>query len=186
MVFSGRVEAALRVCLCAHADQVRRGSPDTPYAVHPIQIALLAARLGEEDDVLIAALLHDVPEDCDGWDVSRIEAEFGARVAGIVDELSEDKSRTWEERKRDGIERVAGFSPEALRVKVLDKLHNLSSLADQLEAASDRGEVWKLFRGGRERTLEMSRELVEQLSERIDAAHAHALRSALERVAADG
>ena len=145
---------------------------------------MLACQLGESDVVIQAALLHDVVEDCDGWDPARMATEFGAEVADIVAELTEDKTKTWDERKQAGIDKIPGLSEPAVRVKSLDKLHNLSRLADQLEQASDRPAVWGLFTGGRERTLRMSRRLVEQLVKRARPEVAAALGAALARVEA--
>lgn len=183
-MYSDAIERALEVCLCAHSGQFRRGSPETPYSIHPISLALLACQLGESEVVVQAALLHDVVEDCDDWEPDRIESEFGSEVAGIVAELTEDKSKTWEQRKQAGIDKVAAYSQQAVRVKSLDKLHNLSRLADQLEAAPDVASVWAMFRGGRDRTLAMSRALVEQLAGRARPEVAEALRGALARVEA--
>jgi (p)ppGpp synthase/HD superfamily hydrolase len=176
----------LRVCIEAHTGQVRKGGDCLPYAVHPLQVGLLLARLGHEDEVVQAGLLHDVVEDCPGWSLERVEREFGARVAAIVGELTEDKSKSWEERKLDGIARVAGMSPQAACVKAGDKLHNLESLLAELRANSDHPAVWKRFRGGRERSLFLSHELVEALAARIDAKLARALRSALKQVVQAG
>lgn len=168
----------------AHAGQVRRGSPETPYAVHPLSLAFLATRLGEPDPVVIAALLHDVVEDCDGWSEGRIADDFGPEVASIVCELTEDKTKSWDERKQAGVDKVPAYSEFAARVKSLDKLHNLTRLADQLEASSDPAEVWKMFRGGRDKTLAMSGQLVERLAGRARPDVAEALRRALKRVEA--
>jgi (p)ppGpp synthase/HD superfamily hydrolase len=185
-MFSPDVERALRAAIAGHEGQMRKGLEPTPYVTHPIHVALLLARLGFDDAIVQAGLLHDVVEDCDGWTIERVRAEFGERVSSIVAELTEDKSKSWEERKRSGIDRVASMSEGALTVKAADKLHNLESLVRDLEAAQDRERVWKKFKGGRERTLAMSSELVEALAPRVDARLADALRAAnanLERLA---
>ena len=57
--------------------------------------------------------------------------------------------------------------------------HNLHSLAAQLRVEPDHDRVWAKFKGGRERTLAMSRELVDALALRVDARIARALRAAL-------
>jgi len=188
-MFDAGTERAIRAALAAHAGQSRKGDADTPYAVHPLHVALLLARLGAAPRVVQAALLHDVVEDCDGWTVARVENEFGADVAGIVAELTEDKSKSWEERKRTQVEHVPGLSLDGLSVKAADKLHNLRTLADDLRAAADPDAVWRRFRGGRERTLSMSRALVDALALRCDVRLAAELRDAmedLEHVAARG
>jgi (p)ppGpp synthase/HD superfamily hydrolase len=183
-MFSPRVERALRAALAAHEGQVRKGLEPAPYVTHPIQIALLLARLGFDDTLIQAGLLHDVVEDCPGWTLSRIETEFGADVSAIVGELTEDKSKSWEERKRWAVDHAAHMSSGALAVKAADKLHNLQSLVQELENSSDRAAVWAKFKGGRERTLAMSSALVEALAPRVDSRLAHALRAAMHELSA--
>jgi (p)ppGpp synthase/HD superfamily hydrolase len=188
-MFSAGVERAIHVSLAAHAGQTRKGAADTPYVVHPIHVALLLARHGADEETVQAGLLHDVVEDCPGWPMTRIEREFGPRVAAIVADLTEDKSKSWEERKRWAVEHVAHMSPEAAAVKAADKLHNLSSLLAELRAAPDHAQVWAKFKGGRDRTLQMSAELVDALRGRAPralAAELDATLVALREVSARG
>jgi (p)ppGpp synthase/HD superfamily hydrolase len=180
-MFSPRVELALRCCADAHSGQVRKGPSGGPYALHPIHMALILARLGESDTVLIAALLHDVVEDCPGWDLPRVEQLFDAQIAAVVGELTEEKGRSWQERKAWQVERIPTLSETALRVKAADKLHNLCSLvADLLNHPAE--SVWSRFNGGRDRTLEMSRQLVDAICARLDGPLAAALQDSMRRL----
>lgn len=129
--------------------------------------------------MIVAGLLHDVVEDCDGWDLARVEHEFGRHIAHVVGELTEDKSKSWEERKRAGIAKVPHMSPQGATVKAADKLHNLQSLAASLRTCTERLEVWKAFRRGPELTLALSHELVDALALRVEAKVARSLRAAL-------
>lgn len=176
-MFSESLERALCAALQAHEGQFRKGG-NTPYIVHPLHVAFLLARYGADDEVIQAGVLHDVVEDCDDWTLDRLRQEFGGRVASIVTELTEDKSRPWKERKQAAIDHAQDMSREAACVKACDKLHNLESLLAQLERASNPDAVWKRFRGGREATLDMDRELVGVLAPRVDSPLAEALRSA--------
>jgi (p)ppGpp synthase/HD superfamily hydrolase len=182
-VFDAGIERALRASEAAHRGQVRKAS-DAPYVLHPIHVAIMLARLGLDPHLIQAALLHDVVEDCAhaGWDVERVAREFGASVADIVADLSEDKSKTWEQRKLAGIEHVTHMSADARTVKAADKLHNLSTLAADLESTSDKSQVWARFKGGRDQTLQLSRALVEALAPRVDPRLGEALREALKAV----
>ena len=173
-MFSEALERALGVALAAHEGQFRKGG-DTPYVVHPIHVAVLLARFGAEDEVIQAGVLHDVVEDCEGWTIERLRAEFGVRVASIVEELTEDKACAWEDRKQSAIDHAPSMSREAASVKACDKLHNLESLLIQLEQARDPQQVWRRFRGGRDRTLVMDRALVDALGPRVDPELAGAL-----------
>jgi (p)ppGpp synthase/HD superfamily hydrolase len=179
-MFSPVIERALAAAIAAHHGQVRKGIEATPYVVHPLHVALILARWGMDDDVIVAGLLHDTVEDrADRWTPARVEQEYGAHVAGLVAQLTEDKSKSWEERKRFGIDHVPHMSPQAATVKAADKLHNLQTLVIQLRSNPDATEVWAGFRGGRERTLSMSSELVEALCKRVEPKVARALRAAL-------
>jgi (p)ppGpp synthase/HD superfamily hydrolase len=167
-MFSAGIERAIHASLTAHAGQSRKGSLDTPYVVHPIHVALLLSHYGADDETVQAGLLHDVVEDKpELWSLARIEQEFGPRVAAIVRDLTEDKSKSWEERKRWAVEHVAHMSAEAATVKAADKLHNLSALLAELRSNPDHALVWSKFKGGRERTLAMSGALVDALDARL-------------------
>jgi (p)ppGpp synthase/HD superfamily hydrolase len=180
--YSSEVERALLVCLEAHYGQFRKGGESVPYSVHPIHMALILARAGVRDALVEAALLHDVVEDCAGWTLERLRVEFGEEVARIVGELTEDKSKSWTERKQWALEHIERMSDDGVVVKAADKLHNLESLALQLKSAPDTAQVWKQFRGGRERTLEMDRKLVMTLQGRVPMPLANQLGEAFERV----
>ena len=184
MAFSEAVERALRTTFAAHEGQTRKGDARVPYATHPVHVALLLARHGADDVALQAALLHDVVEDCPGWSVERVAREFGREVAAVVAELSEDKGLGWEERKRAQVDEVARLSQRALAVKAADKLHNLATLAADLRRASDPELVWRSFRGGRDRTLAMSGDLVRALAARLEPGLARELSAAYDELAA--
>ena len=124
----------------------------------------------------------DIVEDCDGWGHERVEREFGADVRSIVAELTEDKSLGWEERKQAGIDHAHAMSPPALAVKAADKLHNLRTLIADLRTGASPERVWARFRGGRERTLMLSRALVAELEPRVEARLGRALREAIDEL----
>ena len=124
---------------------------------------------GASSATVQAGILHDVVEDCDDWTLERVESEFGEEVSAIVAELTEDKSKTWEERKLVAVEKAKTMSAEGALVKAADQLHNLKALEESLERASDRDEVWARFNGGRDATIEMAARLLEALAGRVDS-----------------
>ncbi|HVS18449.1 MAG TPA: HD domain-containing protein [Planctomycetota bacterium] len=178
-MFSTSIEFALRAAIEAHDGQVRKGRTPAPYIVHPLHVALMLARWTQDESVILAGLMHDVVEDCEAWTLERLAEDFGAHVTGIVAELTEDKSTSWEERKRAGIAKVPHLSPQAATVKACDVIHNLATLLAELRAHPRQAqEIWSVFKGGRERTLELSGELVEALCQRVEPKVARALRNA--------
>ena len=112
-----------------HRDQRRKGPAAQPYINHCLAVAgLLTAVGGVTDSVLIAAaLLHDVVEDTPVT-AEQIEAEFGAAVAAVVAEVTDDKSLPKAERKRMQVVHAAHKSARAKQLKIADKIHNISSL----------------------------------------------------------
>ena len=80
-----RFAAAFSFALVQHADQSRKGT-DVPYISHLMAVAGLVLEAGGDEDIAIAALLHDVVEDCGGAPVlAEVRTRFGDRVAQIVD-----------------------------------------------------------------------------------------------------
>ena len=106
-----------------HKDQRRKGADALPYINHPIAVAHLLMEAGINDqDLLCAALLHDVIEDCD---VSYIDLvrKFGLRVADIVLEVSDNPLAA--NRKLEQIAKIKKISREAKLIKLADKICNV-------------------------------------------------------------
>lgn len=112
-----------------HAQQRRKNANATPYINHPIEVAEHLARIGgiSDEDVLVAALLHDTIEETKTT-FEEIEDRFGSRVASIVMECTDDKSLEKAERKRLQIVNAPKKSSDAKCVKIADKTCNLASI----------------------------------------------------------
>jgi (p)ppGpp synthase/HD superfamily hydrolase len=124
------VRDALETARRAHAGQLRRGSDGLPYIEHPLAVAeiLVGHRYG--DEVLAAALLHDVLEKSD-IEASEIRERFGDRVADLVEALTEDETiDLYEERKNEHRWRVAKAGPEAMAIFAADKRTNVMTLRE--------------------------------------------------------
>jgi (p)ppGpp synthase/HD superfamily hydrolase len=117
-----------------HATHTRKGAAAEPYVNHVLEVAALLAEHGAPSAAVIAALLHDVVEDSDQdptpTTLAHIEAAFGAEVAGIVAEVSDDKAQPKEVRKADQVRRAPKSSPAARQLKLADKISNLRAIAD--------------------------------------------------------
>ena len=114
-----------------HTGHHRKGDAKDPYINHPLETANLIANVGgvNDIDVLIAAILHDTVEDV-GVKREEIVDRFGERVAGIVAEVTDDKSLPKPERKRLQVEHAPHLSPEAKLVKLADKISNITDVAN--------------------------------------------------------
>lgn len=128
---SDLVKEALETARRAHAGQIRSGSSDgMPFIEHPIAVAERLAARRFDDEVLAAALLHDVIEKS-AVEMAEIRDRFGEKVAALVEALTEDDSiSSYEERKEEHRWRVAKAGPAALAIFAADKLTNVAMLRD--------------------------------------------------------
>jgi guanosine-3',5'-bis(diphosphate) 3'-pyrophosphohydrolase len=131
------VKAALERARSDHAGQVRNGSGGMPYVEHPMRVAALLDEHDFRDEVLAAALLHDVVEDSETT-LEELREQFGDAVAGFVGALTDDESiESYRERKAEHRERVAAADDEALAIYGADKLTNVSTLRDAYAEEGD-------------------------------------------------
>ena len=125
-MYAPRIMRAVHFASIAHKDQRRKGDGQEPYINHPIAVA--AYVMCEEDEALIiAALLHDVVEDC-GVSLDEIAHSFGGEVAAIVNEVTDDKSLPQNVRKELQVQHGGRLSYKAQLIKAGDKIDNLKSL----------------------------------------------------------
>jgi (p)ppGpp synthase/HD superfamily hydrolase len=124
-----RILAAARFAAVRHAGQKRKGVNGEPYVNHLIEVAELIAGCGKtlDADLVIAGLLHDTVEDV-GVTLAELEENFGADVASLVAEVTDDKSLPKETRKALQVKNAPKKSPRAQVIKLADKISNLRSL----------------------------------------------------------
>ncbi|HEY0391931.1 MAG TPA: HD domain-containing protein [Solirubrobacterales bacterium] len=124
------VRNALETARQAHAGQLRRGSDGHPYIDHPVAVAEILLKHRHRDEVLAAALLHDVVEKSD-IGIEEVRERFGDAVGDLVEALTEDESiDDYEERKEEHRLRVAAADPAALAIFAADKLTNVAMLRE--------------------------------------------------------
>ena len=112
-----------------HVDQRRKGEAGEPYMNHLTEVAELVAQAtrGSDPDVIIAAVLHDTVEDTEAT-LEELKVHFGERVAGLVAEVTDDKSLPRQTRKELQVEHAAHASRGAQIIKLADKTSNLRAL----------------------------------------------------------
>ena len=136
------VQEAARFAAAVHEGKVRKGTR-IPYISHPLEAAVIVAGITGDEEVISGALLHDVIEDA-GVTYDELRDRFGRRVADLVLAESEDKTKTWEERKAATIEHMKTAAREVKIICLGDKLGNLrSTAADRLLKGES---VWQKFR----------------------------------------
>ena len=104
------------------AGQKRKGS-GLPYIIHPMEVWQILRNNNCSVEVQIAGLLHDTLEDTNTTP-EEIQSLFGADILALVQTESEDKSKTWKERKQHTIDALAHDSVETMQVCCADKLSN--------------------------------------------------------------
>lgn len=144
-----KLQRAIEFAVRKHgeAGQVRKGT-NVPYIVHPLEVVTILQRMNAGTELLCAGALHDTVEDTAAT-LEEIEAEFGGHVAELVAAHTEDKSRTWEERKQISNEHLQMASDEVRRLILADKLSNLRSIAADLRLQGDSEEYWQKYNRGR-------------------------------------
>ena len=122
-------EKAIIFAAKAHSGQKRKGT-DIPFMIHPLEVASIVAGITPDEEMMCAAVLHDVIEDCKDADYVLME--------------SEDKNRSWIERKRHTVDFLKHRAKRPAKVIALgDKLANVRSLARDYKLLGD--ELWQRF-----------------------------------------
>jgi len=124
---SQRVAVAQKFAEKAHAGQVRKYTSE-PYIVHPIAVSMLVQIAGGTEDMIVAALLHDVVEDC-GVPLHTIDMNFGPHVMNLVYNLTNPVSADNRATRHAAIvARYAASSSEVATIKLADIVDNVPSI----------------------------------------------------------
>jgi (p)ppGpp synthase/HD superfamily hydrolase len=169
MLYSYRIEQAIRAATILHKDQVRKGSAPLPYVSHLVATAFLVADYYPEEDAIIAALLHDTLEDTD-YTPRELEDDFGGVVREIVETVSEPQTTevrpyTWIERKEIYIKQLKAGSEVACIVAAADKIHNLRSIVE--DYYEDHRRFIADFGGSLEKRVEVYQKISNVLNQKV-------------------
>lgn len=138
------LEQAKNFAQKAHQGQFRKVTK-TPYIEHPIRVANRLKHSGASDELIAAAYLHDVVEDT-SYKIKDIQETFGNRIATLVTAHTEDKSKSWLERKQETIDLLKNAELEIKYLIVADRLDNLLDLETDLNQLGP--DVWNYFNAG--------------------------------------
>lgn len=153
----------------AHRDQRRKGPAEEPYINHPIEVSRLIVECEPDthEDILCAAILHDVIEDC-GATRDEIAACFNASVADIVLEVSDDKALPRDERKAKQVETAPHLTAGAKLVRLADKVANVGAMLTDTPIGWDEKQILA-YVDWAEAVVAPCREVSDNLSDRFDA-----------------
>jgi len=106
-----------------------------PYITHLLSVAFILQEYTDDEDVIIASLLHDTLEDTD-YTEEELESDFGARVCELVKTVTEPtelkgKKLTWREKKQSYADQLKKGPKEAVMIAAVDKIHNFRSMVEE-------------------------------------------------------
>lgn len=128
MKLTDKIRKALRVAAIQHDKQYRKDNL-TPFIIHPYEVALIVSEYSNDEDVMSAALLHDLLEDTLGYSHEKLKEEFGEKVASIVQSLTDEPllDMDWNLKHQKYLEDLKTASDEAVLVCLADKYSNVST-----------------------------------------------------------
>jgi myo-inositol-1(or 4)-monophosphatase len=142
------LDRAIVFAVSAHRGVFRKGTK-IPYILHPLEAAAIVGTMTGDEEIIAAAVLHDVLEDTPVT-VDQLRQEFGARVAALVCSESEDKRNslpavdTWKLRKQETLDALARETDLAVMMIALgDKLSNIRAMHNDYQKLGDR--LWERF-----------------------------------------
>jgi len=130
------------------SDSPNRKGTKIPYITHPMEVMQILTANNCSEKAIIAGILHDTLKDT-FTNPDEINEKFGQDVLEIVQSESEDKSKTWEERKQATIDHLKSASLETKLVCCADKLANIRSMASDKADVGD--QLWERFKATKER-----------------------------------
>ena len=135
MYFSSRTEEAIRLASRLHRHQTRFDNERTPYISHLVSVAMMLSKATEDEDIIIAGLMHDSLEDVPLYTYEKLVEDMGERVANIVKHVTEpldankekEEQIPWLERKDAYLISLREGGKESAMVSCADKIHNTES-----------------------------------------------------------
>jgi (p)ppGpp synthase/HD superfamily hydrolase len=169
MLYSYRVEQAVRAATILHREQTRKGAIPLPYVTHLIAVALIVRDYSESEDAFVGALLHDTLEDTD-YTEEELRADFGDHVFAIVKAVSEPKESngaklSWQERKKTYATQLKTAPEASLLIAAADKIHNMRTTVE--EYWNDHERFLKDFGGSLDERALMYQDISNTLNNRL-------------------
>jgi len=173
--FTERIEHALRVAAHLHEAQHRKGD-HTPFFAHPVAVAILASEYTDNENIIIAALLHDAVEDTP-YTLGELSEAFSPEVAAIVAGVTEPalpQASGWRARREAYIKNLEHAPVESAYVSAADKIHNMTSVLLDYQGNSE--EFQKDFAGSVNDRIAVYEKITIVIANKLGADHPLALR----------
>ena len=136
-----RLNMAIEFATKKHSGQLRKATA-IPYILHPLEVLQILYSMRVDTNLMIAGVLHDTVEDTDTT-LDEIREIFGDDVAMLVASNTEDKSKSWDERKSHTINELATANDRVKMLIMADKLSNIRSIAYDYSVIGD--DLWSRF-----------------------------------------
>ena len=141
-MYTYKVEQAIKAAAILHQDQLRKGSVQLPYVTHLIAVMMITRDYTDDENTLVAALLHDTLEDTD-YTIDELKEDFGETVAELVQTLTEprrtgDTKMPWIEVKKTYAKQLRKGPQAAIVIAAADKIHNFRSTVEEYFTEHDR------------------------------------------------
>lgn len=171
MFFTEKTHKAIEKAAALHIHQHRKGSDKLPYIIHPMAVALILSQYTGDEDIIIAALMHDTIEDTP-YVSAELEREFGTRVAELVHGVTEAKfehrhTLTWQERKASMLTILKEADTDILMIRAADNMHNLLCLMSLYDTEGKK--ALSEFHTSVDNKLQYDKGVLEILHERLDS-----------------
>lgn len=147
MIYSDKIEKAIRQASLLHRGQLRKGDGSVPFITHPFAIALILSKFSDDEDVIVGGILHDIIEET-SYSYEELEKDFGEKIRNMVESVTECRkvdapAKTWQERKETYLGLMGKMSHQALIISAADKIHNLLSMMYDYKIVGE--SMWNKF-----------------------------------------
>ena len=135
MIFTPRINEAIKLASHLHRNQTRKDVSSTPYVSHLFSVAMILASSTDDEEIVIAGLMHDSLEDVPHYTYTKLVEDCGSRVADIVTHVTEpldankldNEQLPWLTRKEVYLKNLKEGGKESAMVSAADKIHNTES-----------------------------------------------------------
>lgn len=124
---------AIDFAVKAHEGQLRKDEK-TPYVVHPLSTVKILSELHAPEEILLAGLFHDVPEDTQ-YTIKDVKDRFGEKVSFLVESVTKLSKVHYQhdmpQRQVESLKKLflhSAKDPAAILIKLADRLHNMRTL----------------------------------------------------------
>lgn len=165
MKWTPKIDKALQKASLLHCEQVRKGV-GCPYIMHLMAVMLMVSEYTNDEDTIIASILHDTVEDTE-YTPEELEKDFGTNVKNIVLGITIPKGTHWTEGRQAYINGLIKAPEESLLISAADKIHNIYSMYSYY--GDKKEEFIKTFGENFQERIDVYQKIVDIIEERLDS-----------------